>query len=65
MSMSQFSVVSNAPRAGSKAGGRLTFIRNVILLLLLIALGTTLLAMMQLSASPDTPITMQAILGSD
>ena len=63
--MSQFSVVSNVRRADSKAGGRLAFIRNAILLLLLIALGTTLLAMMALSVSPDTPITMEAILGSD
>jgi hypothetical protein len=64
MSMSQFSVVSNAPRA-TKVGGRLTFVRNVILLLLLIAVGTTLLAMLQLSVSPVTPIQMEAILGSD
>jgi hypothetical protein len=65
MSMSQFSVVSNAPRASSKARGRLTFIRNAILLLLLIALGTTLLAMLQLSVAPLDPAQIETLFGSD
>jgi hypothetical protein len=62
MSMSQYSVVSNAPRTDAKSGGRLTSVRNVILALLLIAVGTMVLAMLELSMSPPDPAQIEAIL---